>query len=344
MEPIDKLLDVKMGAVDISCIYSPKAKPDDISLLAQLVAERKIKVKVGSFERAAAEGAHLFSVESDMGVVSLYHPTPSVPTLSLPTADRFTTLFDLLVKLETSELPDKLRQFHVWPQLMYDEPRRLPTINDPSRMYIMAARPPIPDDHHDGGFAPFPITEMFGMRMAAGPHAIIKLFRESKGSGCISFAVAEKIAELGLYCAVCGKQEGLMKCSGCKREYFCGEAHQKEAWKAHAKLYVGPPNEPETRSRSFLPTLQMQAAPRQEHLEEVARTSTTADARSVLSSPATTLRLAILTDSSLQLHSTRCGPGVVGPNRLMGRFRDGHGHGSGWRFRTVGTGGPPARR
>lgn len=163
-------------------------------------------------------------------------PPHNVGALPLPPQRRqFHHFFDLLVKLETSTLPEPFRQFGLWNQYNGNDVSRLPVLSDKDSMYILAARPPTPDDHDDGDVCPFPLKEIFEMRCAGGVHSNIKLFSESKGSGHPGITVAERVAELGLYCTVCGKQEGFMKCSGCKKEYYYRSEHQTTDWATHAK-------------------------------------------------------------------------------------------------------------
>ncbi|ORY86737.1 hypothetical protein BCR35DRAFT_330615 [Leucosporidium creatinivorum] len=233
-DPVDELIAGEKGSIEIRYLQQPGSNSGDIVPLVELLAEHK-NVVPRSFEGALTEGAELFSVDRDTGNLKLYHPTPSVPSLSLASADSFTTLFDLLVKLEISVKGPEFEEFGLWIQHDGYQSCRLPVISDTPRVYIQASRPPIAADDDDGGFPPFPFTEVFGMKMAVGVHAAIKMFRENRGAGGAGLLTAERLVELGLYCAVCGKQEGLMKCSGCKREYYCGQAHQTEDWVAHAR-------------------------------------------------------------------------------------------------------------
>jgi hypothetical protein len=41
-----------------------------------------------------------------------------------------------------------------------------------------------------------------------------------------------------LSCNICGKTEGIMRCSRCKTAGYCGKKHQKADWKAHKKICI----------------------------------------------------------------------------------------------------------
>jgi len=64
---------------------------------------------------------------------------------------------------------------------------------------------------------------------------IAEAMAESQGQ-----AASQPSAHVGnTCCRICGKTEGIMKCSRCKAAAYCGREHQRADWKVHKTSCVG---------------------------------------------------------------------------------------------------------